>query len=75
MGLPPRDFRTRYGFRRYARSGRIWSLDFTFAVAPVRLARGALGRGRQVSTLSPRRFARACASTHRPKLSSVLQPP
>ena len=33
MGLPPRDFLTRYGFRRYARSERIWSLDFTFAMS------------------------------------------
>jgi len=44
--LPPRDFRTRYGFRRRA-GWRLWGLDFTFAVA-----RGALGRSRQVSTLS-----------------------
>ena len=35
MGLPPRDFLTRYGFRRYAVLGRIWSLDFTFAMPRV----------------------------------------
>ena len=52
MGLPPRDFLTRYGFRRYARSERIWSLDFTFAMPLLFSALSDLGRGRQVSTLS-----------------------
>ena len=49
--LPPRDFLTRYGFRRRAPEElrvRLWGLDFTFAVAPG----GAVGRSRQVSTLS-----------------------
>jgi len=55
MGLPPRDFLTRYGFRRYARSERIWSLDFTFAMPLLFSALSDLGRGRQVSTLSSSR--------------------
>jgi len=33
--LPPRDFHTRYGFRRRA-GWRLWGLDFIFAMAPWR---------------------------------------
>jgi hypothetical protein len=59
MGLPPRDFLTRYSFRCCARRGhaRIWGLDFTFALPPItgpKRVSGGLGRGRQVSTLSRR---------------------
>ena len=69
MGFPPRDFRTHYSFRCCAQSEHIWGLDFTFAVSSTERGRE-LGRGRQVSTLSPR----AAAATHE-ALSSVLQPP
>ncbi len=74
MGLPPRDFLTRYDFRRYARSERIWSLDFTFAMPLLFSALSDLGRGRQVSTLSSSQRA-LTVSRPGPKLSSVLQPP
>jgi hypothetical protein len=75
MGLPPRDFLTRYGFRRYARSERIWSLDFTFAMALTFPALSDLGRGRQVSTLSSSQRTHSDVSARGAKLSSVLQPP
>ena len=68
-GLPPRDFLTHYSFRCCACPlRRIWSLDFIFALSAPGRCGDDLGRGRQVSTLSPIRLPR-------PGLSSVLQPP
>lgn len=55
MGLPPRDFLTRYGFRRCA--GPNWLRAFgvwTFSLPFRRGMRDGAGRGRQVSTLSGR---------------------
>lgn len=65
MEFPPRDFRTRYSFRCCAPDARIWGLDFIFAMPPHTCSAGGLGRGRQVSTLSPPlsrpRLARYCS--------------